>query len=90
MQALAFVLVGLGGFGIVASIYAERYHSHRFETHTDTLEAHYEADDRDAMSEEVKRFHEDRRVDWAIWAMFWGNVVGMVLLGIGLFLLLRD
>lgn len=76
------LVAGATSVVVLATIAAERWHSQAFKTHTDRLETLAERDDHDALGEEIKRFHDDRRVDVAMWVMQWGNLLAVVLAGI--------
>lgn len=84
------VLIGVGGAAVLVAYLSERYHSRRFAEHVETLEALREQDRDDEIADEVRAFHDDRRVDLAIEAMFWGHVGGFTVLFVGLFVTLYN
>jgi len=88
MNAIGAALIGVGGVGFILSHYLERYHNRRFREHIDALEAAQKRGDA-AIGDEVREFHEDSRIDWAIEGMFWSQVVGITLISAGILLFLR-
>lgn len=63
---LALAFSGVGVVAILVGVGFERFHSREFDRHIERLEAADDGDDDAAIEDELLRFHNDDRVDWAI------------------------
>lgn len=81
---IGYVFLAVGGVLVAVGTVANRYHSRRFDAHTDRLSRFSQADDEAAIREEVRAFHEDRRVDVATRLLI-AEPIGVVVLITGLF-----
>lgn len=79
MTVMGYALIGVGLAGFVLAHVAEQWHKQRFEA---------VASDEDTIDEEIRRFHGDKRVDYAIHAMAIGHMGGTLLIMGGALLLL--
>lgn len=84
---LGGVLTGLGVGLLLVARAANRYHSEKFQEHTDRLATLADHGDDQAVSREVERFANDPSVDLAITLLSWAEISWFPLLAIGLFLL---
>lgn len=86
MSVIGPVFIGVGGVAVCIGYICERYHNARFDEHLATLERLHEHGRDDEIPGELRDFHDDKYVDYAIEGMFWGHVGGIFLLFVGVFL----
>lgn len=86
MTVVGVALVAVGGVALAVGNVLEKYHSRQFAAHTERLQR--ASPDRDAIDRELRRFHDDSRVDWAIHGMTVCHIGGVLLLFVGAFLLI--
>lgn len=86
-DGIAKGLLFAGGVLTMLTVAANRYHSRAYKGHIDRLEQHRRDDEYDAIAQEVRQFHDDRRVDLAVNVLLLEPVAAFCLIT-GVFLLL--
>lgn len=76
-------VIAVGALCVLVGVAADRYHTRAFRTHQKRLRHHAAKGDEDAVSAEVRRFRNDRTVDWAMRLMLM-DLAGIFLIVVGL------